>query len=333
MSAQQLHCYLVEQSESKDIHSRLAKVELPELEESHVLVRVEYSSLNYKDAMAATGHPGIVKSFPHIPGIDAVGVVETSQDSRFEVGTQVIATGHELGVERWGGWASHVVVPADWLVQLPSEMSANESMTLGTAGFTAAQCVAAIVDHGCQPGEGRIIVSGATGGVGSIAVMLLAHLGYEVLAVTGKQDRHDWLKEIGASDVAGRDALNSDEKRPLLKGDYVAGIDTVGGSVLATMLKKIQHRGCVACCGVTGGAELPTTVYPFILRGVALYGIDSAWCPDDLRSEIWQRLATTWKLPNLLDAKVDLTLTTIDTAVDEILAGKFAGRGVIRIAE
>ncbi|MBT5018980.1 YhdH/YhfP family quinone oxidoreductase [bacterium] len=333
MSKQQIHCYLVEQSESKEIRSRLAKVQAPKLQEGDVLVRVECSSLNYKDAMAATGNPGIVKSFPHIPGIDAVGVVETSRDSRFEVGDQVIATGHELGVERWGAWASHVVAPSDWLVQLPAGLSAIEAMTLGTAGFTAAQCVAAIVDHGCKTDDGPIIVSGATGGVGSIAVMLLAHLGYQIVAVTGKQDRHAWLKEIGASEVTGRDSLDSDAKRPLLKGEFAAGIDTVGGKVLATMLKKIQHRGCVACCGVTGGAELPTTVFPFILRGVALYGIDSAWCPDDLRTDIWDRLATDWKLPRLLDAKVDLTLTTVDAAINAILEGKFAGRGVIRIAE
>lgn len=325
--------YLVEKLESGEVRSRLAKVEIPELNKGDVLVRVEYSSLNYKDAMAATGHPGIVKNFPHVPGIDSVGVVEESRDTRFAVGSTVIATGHELGVERWGGWSTHVVVPGDWLVPLPDGLSAVEAMTLGTAGFTAAQSVAAIVDHGCQPDDVPVIVSGATGGVGSIAVMLLAHLNYNVVAVTGKQDRHDWLKEIGASDVTGRESLASDEKRPLLKGDYAAGIDTVGGSVLATMLKKIKHRGCVACCGVTGGAELPTTVYPFILRGVALYGIDSAWCPDDLRGDIWKRLASDWKISQLLDTKVDLSLTTVDKAVEDILDGKFAGRGVIQITD
>ncbi len=333
MSSQTMNCFLVEKSESNDVRTRLTAVAIPDLNDGDVLIKVKYSSLNYKDAMAATGHPGIVRNFPHVPGVDAVGVVLESRDSRFSVGDEVLATGHELGVERWGGWSSHLVAPADWLVPLPGELTLEESMTIGTAGFTAAQCVQALLKHGCKAEDGPVIVSGATGGVGSLSVMLLANLGFDVLAVTGKPDRHDWLKQFGASEVVGRDALAGNEKRPLLKGEFAAGIDTVGGQVLATMLKKIQHRGCVACCGVVGGGEISTTVYPFILRGIALYGIDSAWCPDDARAEIWTKLATDWKLDDLLETKVDLSLTTVNEAVEQILAGKFSGRGVIQIDE
>ncbi len=332
MTIKTTNCFLVEKS-GDEIQSRLSAAPLPELRSGDVVVEVSHSSLNYKDAMAATGHPGIVKNFPHVPGVDAVGTVVESQDERYQPGDQVIATGHELGVERWGGWASHLIAPADWLVKLPAGLTPEESMTLGTAGFTAAQSVAALLKHGRVPEDGKVIVSGATGGVGSISVMLLAKLGFEVVAITGKTDRHEWLKELGATTVAGREELSGNEKRPLLKGEFAAGIDTVGGGVLATMLKKIEHRGCVACCGVTGGGELPTTVYPFILRGIALFGIDSAWCPGDLRKEIWNKLATDWKLDQLLDAKIDLSLTTVSAAVEQILDGKFAGRGVIHLSE
>lgn len=332
MSSTSHICYLVEKLAAGELHRGVVEASVPSLRPGQVHIRVSHSSLNYKDAMAATGHPGIVKTFPHVPGVDAVGVVEESLDSRFRPGDEVLATGHELGVERWGGWASFLVSPAEWLVPLPQGLTAEESMILGTAGFTAAQCVKALIKHGCRPEAGRIIVSGATGGVGSLSVMLLAHLGFNVTAVTGKTNRHAWLQELGASEIVGRDELTSDPKRPLLKGEFSGGIDTVGGNTLSTMLKKIAHRGGVACCGVAGGAELATTVYPFILRGIALYGIDSAWCPDDLRLEIWQSLAGDWKLPFLDQAKVDLHLETIDVAIAEILQGNFAGRGVIQLA-
>ena len=333
MTSPSMSVYLVEKEESGEIRNRLTKLGAPELKEGDVLIEVEYSSLNYKDAMAATGHPGIVKTFPHVPGIDAVGTVIQSQHAEYQEGDQVIATGHEFGVERWGGWSTHLVCPGNWLVPLPDGLTATECMTLGTAGFTAAQCVDAIINNGCSPQDGPLIVSGATGGVGVLSVMLLAQLGFEVTAVTGKASKHDWLQARGAKRVVGREELASDAKRPLLKAEYAAGVDTVGGGVLATMLKKIQHRGCISCCGVAGGADLPTTVYPFILRGVSLNGIDSAWCPDDRRSIIWNKLATDWKLSNLDEVKVDLSLTTISAAVQQILAGEFAGRGVIRVTE
>lgn len=324
-----MYTFLVEKNAADEIQSRLTSLPTPDVQDGQVLLNVSHSSLNYKDAMAATGHPGIVKHFPHIPGIDAVGVVVDSKDSRYQQGETVIAMGHELGVERWGGWASQLVAPADWLVPLPQGLSAEESMMIGTAGFTAAQSVRALLKHGLTPDAGRVLISGATGGVGSFTLMLLHKLGFQTVAVTGKKDRHDWLRSLGAAEVVGRETLTSDPQRPLLKGEFAAGVDTVGGTVLATMLKKIAYRGCVACCGVAGGSELATTVYPFILRGIALYGIDSAWCPDDLRTEIWTQLANEWKLPNLQELKVNLSLTTLNAAVQQILEGQFAGRGII----
>lgn len=331
MSDLTMTCFLVNRLDDGKIDSGVSECPIRPLEEGEVLIEVTASSLNYKDAMAATGHPGIVRNFPHVPGIDSVGQVVASNDPRFSNGQKVIATGHEFGVERWGGWSTHVVAPGEWLVPLPSNMTELDAMTWGTAGFTAAQSVQSLINHGITPEQGKVIVSGATGGVGSLSVMLLAKLGFHVVAVTGKTDRHDWLRSIGAQEISGRESLSSEAKRPLLKSDFIAGIDTVGGETLATMLKRIHHRGCVACCGVTGGGDLPTTVYPFILRGLTLYGIDSAWCPDDIRAEIWTSLANEWKLEGLNETRVDLTLNDIDNAVAKILAGQFAGRGVIQM--
>ncbi|MEW4489084.1 acryloyl-CoA reductase [Thalassoglobus sp. JC818] len=324
-------CYLVNRTD-ESVQAAVTSTKIGPLQSGDVLLEVSLSSLNYKDAMAATGHPGIVKNFPHVPGIDSVGTVVESQDDRFKAGDVVIATGHELGVERWGGWSENLICPGDWLVPLPDGMTPEESMILGTAGFTAAQCVSAILDHKILPEQGPVVVTGATGGVGSLSVALLAKLGFHVHAVTGKTEKHDWLKSLGAKEISGRELLSA-EKRPLLKGEFAAGVDTVGGDTLATLIKKTHHRGCVACCGVTGGAELPLTVYPFILRGVTLAGIDSAWCPDDQRAEIWKKLASDWKLDDLDQLKVPLTFDDLPNAVDEILAGKFSGRGVVQIAK
>ncbi len=329
MTEPTFRCCIVHKSADGRVSREFGRRSIHDLPPGDVLVRVRYSSLNYKDAMAASGHPGIVRTFPHIPGIDAVGIVESSTDSRFRVGDSVIATGHELGVERWGGWAAYVRVPADWLVPLPEGLTLEESMILGTAGFTAAQCVKALLFHGAAPQNGEVIVSGATGGVGSIAVMLLAKLGFRVAAVTGKEVMHSWLKEIGANEVLGREALQEQKTRHLLSAKYVAGIDTVGGPTLTTMLKMVSYRGCVACCGVAGGAEFNGTVYPFILRGITLCGIDSAWCPDDQRAELWTRLAGEWKPADLQSAKRLVPLAEIDSYITAILAGQNVGRVVI----
>lgn len=323
-------CYLVRKVADR-INAGVESRPLRELPPGEVLIRVAFSSLNYKDAMAATGHPGVVKSFPHVPGIDAAGAVVASSSPRFRSGDEVISTGHGQGSDRWGGWAEFLRVPADWVVPLPQGLSLEEAMILGTAGFTAAQGVDALLRNDVTPESGEVVVTGATGGVGSIAVMLLAKLGYHVVAITGKQAEHDRLRELGAARVAGREELNDDSSRPLLSAKYAGGIDTVGGPMLATLLRSLQHRGCIANCGVVGGADLPLTVYPFILRGARLSGIDSAWCPDDHRLEIWMRLAGEWKPAGLNSLATYSGLEEIGESVQRILDGRVTGRVVVRI--
>lgn len=326
-----MRCLLVEKQSDDSFRRSVASRPLSELADGDVLLRVRYSSLNYKDALAATGHPGITKTFPHVPGIDAAGTVAESSHPRFQPGEKVIMTGHELGVERWGGWAEYVRVPGDWLVPLPEGLSLEESMILGTAGFTAAQCVQALLHHRVTPEKGEILVTGATGGVGCLAVMILARIGCRVVAVTGKQDRHDWLMGLGAAEVAGRELLEESKPRPLQAARFAGGIDTVGGGVLSSMVKRIGHRGCVACCGVAAGADLSLTVYPFILRGVTLAGIDSAWCPDEERPGLWQHLASDWNPQHLHEVKRHVPLEELEPYVETILQGGNTGRVVIDV--
>ncbi len=323
-------CYLVHKTDNDRIESAVAQRPIRDLPPGNVLIQVAYSSLNFKDAMAAQGHPGIVKRFPHVPGIDAAGTVIASESSAFNVGDRVIATGHELGVERWGGWAEYVRVPAAWVVPLPESMALEESMVLGTAGFTAAQTVASLIHHGITPDSGELMVTGATGGVGSIVIQILAKLGYQVVALTGKQHRHQWLKRLGAARVLGRDALADKGGRPLLSAQYAGAIDTVGGKPLATLIKSIKYRGCVACCGVVAGTDLPLTVYPFILRGVTLDGIDSAWCPDYLRVSHWHRLANEWRIQPPQDFAARVSLDEVGKMAERMLAGQITGRIVVR---
>lgn len=321
-------CFFVEQV-GQDVHGDVQERPFDELPPGEVLIRVSHSSLNYKDAMAATGHRGIVKTFPHVPGIDAAGVVVESSDPGFRPGDQVIATGREIGVERWGAWAEYLRVPAAWVQPVPEGLNGFEAMVLGTAGFTAAQCVAALVEHGIEPDHGEIVVTGATGGVGSLAIRILSTLGYRVAAVSGKESQATWLREQGASRVVSRQEFVEMSSRPLLTTAWAGGIDTVGGQALSTMIRAMQHRGCVAACGVVGGAELPLTVYPFILRGVTLAGIDSAWCPDDRRGEIWRRVGQEWKPAGLEQLATVVPLSDVQESVRAMLAGEVVGRTVV----
>lgn len=323
-------CYLVEKT-GDTASGSIQTCSFGDLPSGEVTVQVQYSSLNYKDALAATGHPGVARNFPHIPGIDAAGVVIESHSPEFPVGTEVIASGHELGVERWGGWSQQLRCPADWLVHRPPGLTLAETMVIGTAGFTAAQCVMALIHAGIDPSRGPIAVTGATGGVGSVAVQILSQLGYEVAAISGKADRVEWLKALGARTVISRQEFQSAPNRPLLSAAWAGAVDTVGGGTLATLLKSVMHRGCVAACGVVGGADLPTTVYPFILRGITLAGIDSAWCPDDRRRAIWDRLAGSWKPARLRELATEISLDQLAASVASILKGEVAGRVVVRI--
>lgn len=323
-------CYLVKKNH-EGVTGSLEERSFGLCPASEVTIAVRYSSLNYKDALAATGYPGVARNFPHVPGIDAAGVVMESNSPEFPCGTEVLATGHELGVERWGGWAEQLRCPTAWLVRRPEGLSLEESMALGTAGFTAAQCVMALIHAGITPPSGPIAVTGSTGGVGSIAVQILSQLGYEVVAVSGKPERTEWLQHLGASRVISRQEFLDAPDRPLLRAAWAGGVDTVGGKTLSTLLKSVSQRGCVAACGVVGGADLPTTVYPFILRGITLAGIDSAWCPDDRRIDIWQRLASSWKPRLLAELTKIIRLDDVGAAVHSILKGEIAGRTVISL--
>ena len=305
---------------------------MDELPEGDVLIRGAFSSLNYKDAMAATGNPGIVRRFPHVPGVDLAGTVVASDAQAFSAGDQVLVTGHDSGATRWGGWAEYVRVPHDWIVPLPAGLTLRETMILGTAGLTAALCVDALQKHGLQPDSGPIVVTGATGGVGSVAVAILGKLGYRVAAITGKPEAHEYLTRLGATQILGREEVNDRSGRPLLSGRWAGGVDTVGGNILGTLLRSLQHGGCVAACGLAGSNELPVTVYPFILRAVTLAGIDAAWCPRSLRLEAWQRLAGAWKPANLESMAHFTTLSGLGPHVADILAGKIRGRVVVALA-
>ncbi len=324
-------CYLVQKSGQDEIKAGVEQRPLRELPTGEVLVRVEYSSLNYKDALAATGHAGIVKKFPHVPGIDASGTVVESASESVAVGQQVIVTSYELGSGRWGGWAEYLRVPAEWVVPMPDHFTPKDAMTYGTAGFTAAQCVLAISDHGLAPDCGSLVVTGATGGVGLFALELLAKQGYAVTAVTGKPEKRDWLLSLGAREVIDRAEVMSDKDSPLLKTRWAGAVDTVGGHTLTTLIRSTDRFGCVAACGLVGGTELPLSVYPFILRGVTLCGIDSAYCPMPRRREIWNRLASDWKLDNLETLASNISLKEVSSRVSEMLNGQHAGRTVIEL--
>ena len=296
-----------------------------------VIIEVEYSSLNFKDALAASGNPGVARSLPIVPGIDAVGVVKSSGTDSFSVGDRVYVAHPDFGTATWGGWSKHVRVPDSWVHQLPTELDPRSFIIYGTAGFTAAQCVAALQSHGIAPGDGPIVVSGATGGVGIFAVKLLGQLGYDVVASTGKKDRADWLLENGASSVIGRGEINDTGGRPLLSGTWAGAVDTVGGNTLATIIRASKIGACITACGVVGGAELPLTVYPFILRGVALCGIDSANVCDQTRGDIWTKLSNQWKVKDLDSLATEVSLDELNEYVESILKGQVAGRVVVKM--
>jgi putative YhdH/YhfP family quinone oxidoreductase len=322
------HCYMVRKADGS-VTARIETITTEELPAGDVLVRVAYSSLNYKDALACHGHPGVVRTFPHVPGVDCAGTVVESAASDYRPGAEVLITGYELGAGHWGGFTAYVRVPADWLVPLPAGLSLREAMIYGTAGFTAAQCVTAIVDRGICPERGPVVVTGATGGVGSLAVAILAKLGYDVHAVTGKRERHDWLRRLGAQTILRREEVIDTTGRPLLTARWAAAVDTVGDPPLATLLRSIDHRGCVAACGLVAGAELELTVYPFILRGVVLAGIDSAKCPRPERLEMWQKLAGPWRVEQLDQIAEEITLDELPERVQRILAGRIVGRTIV----
>lgn len=319
-----------EQPEGRFIR-RIEERTLADLPEGDVLVRVHYSSLNYKDALSATGHKGVTRNYPHTPGIDAAGVVEHSIHQDFEAGEPVIVTSYDLGMNTAGGFGQYIRVPAAWVVRLPDNLTLRQSMVYGTAGFTAALSCSALEEHGVAPDQGPILVTGATGGVGSLAVGILAQTGYEVVAATGKLDQAKFLQDLGAKEVIHRDDLLDTTGRPLLKGRWAGAVDTVGGEYLASILKSTQYGGAVTCCGLVASSELVTTVYPFILRGVSLLGIDSQDCPMSTRLRLWNRLSAEWKLARLDHMASECSLEGLEVEIERILQGRQTGRVVVNL--
>jgi NADPH2:quinone reductase len=311
----------------------IADLPVPEPALGEVLIKAEYSSVNYKDALAATGAGKIMKSLPLTGGVDVAGVVAVSRDPRFNTGDAVLITGYGLGVEIDGGYAEYVRAPADWVVPLPAGLTAYQAMALGTAGFTAGLAVMRMEENGLTPDRGAVVVTGASGGVGSLAVDMLAGRGYEVVAISGKSDRADYLKALGAARVIDRKSLEMGA-RPLEKSQWAGAVDTLGGDMLAWLTRTMAYRGVIAACGLAGGIELNTTVMPFILRGVSLLGIDSVQCPMAQRQQVWARLAGDLK-PRHLESDIGrvVALTDLPGVFGGFIDGTVSGRTVVRLGE
>ncbi|MCE5332361.1 MAG: YhdH/YhfP family quinone oxidoreductase [Bacteroidales bacterium] len=299
------------------------------LPQGDLLVQVKYSSINYKDALSATGNKGVTKNYPHTPGIDAAGIVVSSGSGLFSAGDQVIVSGYDLGMNTAGGFGEYIRVPAGWVVKLPEGLTLKESMIIGTAGFTAGISLTRLTDL-VKPADGKIIVTGATGGVGSVALSLLSKLGYQTVAVSGKEAEYPFLYQLGAGEIISRSEFQEPEKRPILSALYAGGIDTVGGPILEKILKLLNPLGAVTTCGSVSSTQLNMTVFPFILRGISLIGISAQNYPTHLRRILWSKLAKEWKPDHLLELYNEITLDEVKPAIELILQGKLKGRTIIR---
>jgi len=322
--------FRVERDDNKNYSRSVVELETDDLPPGEVLIEVKFSSLNYKDALSATGNPGVTRKFPHTPGIDAAGVVVESDNSAFAPGDDVIVIGFDLGMGTWGGYGQRIRVPADWVVARPEGLSLRDAMILGTAGFTAALCVDKLQSSGVTPDDGPVLVTGASGGVGSVAVMLLAKLGYAVAAVTSKSEAHDLLRSLGATSFLSREEAAEGADKPLLAERWGGVVDTVGGDILVTGLKSLRYGGSLAACGLVASPALPgATVLPFILRNVNLLGVDSVQLPIANKTAIWGRLANEWRLQGLEELVTEITLDELSPQLDKILAGQMVGRGLV----
>ncbi|ENB4887748.1 TPA: oxidoreductase [Escherichia coli] len=323
-----MQALLLEQQDGKTLAS-VQTLDESRLPEGDVTVDVHWSSLNYKDALAITGKGKIIRNFPMIPGIDFAGTVRTSEDPRFHAGQEVLLTGWGVGENHWGGLAEQARVKGDWLVAMPQGLDARKAMIIGTAGFTAMLCVMALEDAGVRPQDGEIVVTGASGGVGSTAVALLHKLGYQVVAVSGRESTHEYLKSLGASRILSRDEFA--ESRPLEKQLWAGAIDTVGDKVLAKVLAQMNYGGCVAACGLAGGFTLPTTVMPFILRNVRLQGVDSVMTPPAHRAQAWQRLVADLPESFYTQAAKEISLAEAPKFAEAIINNQIQGRTLVKV--
>lgn len=320
------------ETEKKTFDRTITQRAMTELEENDVLIKVAYSSLNFKDGLSATGMPGVTREFPHTPGVDASGTVVESTSGAYAAGDEVIVTGYDLGMETNGGFGEYIRVPAEWVVPLPAGLTLRQAMIYGTAGVTAALSLYEFEMQGMEPSaDNEILVTGASGGVGSMAVAMLAKLGYSVVAVSGKPEAKEMLTKLGAKEVITREEANDESGRPVLRGRWAGVVDTVGGDILTTALKATRYGGSVTCCGLVAGADFSSSVFPFILRGVRLLGIDSVEMPMDKRLKIWSRIATDWQLDNLETLTKEVSLEGVSDELDLILKGKQIGRVLVKI--
>ena len=317
---------LITSEDNKTFINSIEKRNITDLPNNDTLIKVKYSSLNYKDALSASGNKGVTRNYPHTPGIDAAGVIEETSGNVFKPGDEVIVTGYDMGMNTFGGFGEYIKVPQEWIVKKPDNLSLSESMAFGTAGLTAGLCLRKLLAHGLKPEDGDVFVSGVTGGVGIIALMLFKKLGFNVTAITGKLDQEEFLKNLGANQVIDRNTLDLDLISPLQKPIYSGGIDAVGGKILANLICSTSQRAAIACCGMVGGLSLDTSIFPFILRGLSLFGIDSAESLIDVKKEIWSNFSSSWKLENIDENIKDISLDELPNEIEKILKGNQIGR-------
>jgi putative YhdH/YhfP family quinone oxidoreductase len=320
---------IIEEYEKNKFRRSISRKSISELPDNDVLIKVQYSSLNYKDALSARGHKGISRRYPHTPGIDAAGEVIEDRSGKFRPGAKVIVTGRDLGMNTPGGFAEYIRVPADWVVPLPPTISLRDSMIYGTAGFTAGICIFELARHNVEPSSGEVLVTGATGGVGSLAVGMLSQTGYHVIASTGKQEAHDYLKSLGGDEIISREDVRDETGRALLSGRWSGAVETVGGQTLSTVIRSTRHRGAVCCLGNVEGDRFETSVYPFLLRGITVIGIDSAERPMDVRLHVWDKIATDWLIDKRERIVKTVSLEELDPEIEKILRGGQTGRVLI----
>ena len=317
---------LITSEENKTFINSIEKKNIDDLPDNDTLIKVKFSSLNYKDALSASGNKGVTRNYPHTPGIDAAGVIEKTSGNRFKEGDEVIVTGYDMGMNTFGGFGEYIKVPQEWIIKKPDNLSLSESMAFGTAGLTAGLCLRKLLAHGLKPEDGNVFVSGVTGGVGIISLMLFNKLGFNVTAITGKLDQEDFLKSIGADQVIDRNTLDSDLISPLQKPIYSGGIDAVGGKILANLICSTSQRAAIACCGMVGGLSLDTSIFPFILRGLSLFGVDSAESLIEVKEEVWSNFSSVWKLESIDENIKDISLEELPNEIEKILKGKQIGR-------
>jgi len=331
MSSKTFKALRITEDDSGKFARNIVERNVDDLPDGEILIKVHYAALNFKDALSSTGNKGVTRNYPHTPGIDGSGTVVESTNAGFQEGDQVLVTSYDLGMNTDGAFAEFIRVPAEWVLRLPEGLDLKESMIIGTAGLTASIGLYKMEMMGQNPQQGSIVVSGASGGVGSLAVGILAKAGYQVIASTGKDSANGFLKSLGASEIVNREFVNDDSSRPLIKPKWAGAIDTVGGNTLATLLKGCQSGGSVGSCGLVGSPNLSTTVFPFIINGVNLLGLDSTNFPMKERQQVWDKLAGPWKLSNLEGVATICKLDELDPYIDKMLRGEIKGRIVVEM--